>query len=136
MKNFFIKFVIYVVVVYFLYLGVRIYLYTSVDFSKTKSGELITAVERKDHKKLNDLINTGVSVNLQRWDGDLTTPLMTACRLGDETSVHILLTAGANIALRDHDGYDALMWAKQVGNQRIINMLESSKKATNGTQEN
>ncbi|MFA5392026.1 MAG: ankyrin repeat domain-containing protein [Candidatus Omnitrophota bacterium] len=120
--------VICLVVLGFAYFGWRIYSYRTANFSKYDTGQLIVAIEEGNYSKIEVLINKGVSVNTQRWDGDLTTPLMTACRMNDERSVEILLRAGADPMLRDHDGYDAFMWAKQVGNERIVEMLKKKQK--------
>jgi ankyrin repeat protein len=40
----------------------------------------------------------------------------------------ILLNSGVNINVKDNFGYTSLMWATQIGNKEIIELLESYSK--------
>jgi ankyrin repeat protein len=93
------------------------------DFSSTPTGQLISAIENNDNSLAEKLILSGVDINIQRWDGDLHTPLIAACRLGNVKIAELLIQSGARVDLKDHDGYTALKWAEQTHNKKLIALL-------------
>ncbi|MEW6305884.1 MAG: ankyrin repeat domain-containing protein [Verrucomicrobiota bacterium] len=54
------------------------------------------------------------------------TALIVAARRGFEEMARLLLNAGADANLTDHDGFSALVWAKREGHQRVAALLEQA----------
>jgi hypothetical protein len=57
------------------------------------------------------------------WNVDLQTALAAASAHGDLALVKALVERGANVNLRDHDGYTALTWAAQRGQANVVKYL-------------
>jgi hypothetical protein len=76
-------------------------------------------------------IARGSDVNA--YDGDGRTLLMTAIREGNISIVEFLLGCeGVNLLIRDNLGRSALDYAKAVGNPRIISLVESAIESGKG----
>ncbi|XP_052799836.1 ankyrin repeat and SOCS box protein 11-like [Mya arenaria] len=82
---------------------------------------LYTAVLQQRVDKVDDLISHGANVNL--CDLRKVSPLMVACRLGNEQLVKILVRNAANINLRDCIGESALYLACEKYHTTIVRYL-------------
>ena len=74
---------------------------------------LIAAVERKDQKSVQLLIDAGADMNSKNPDGN--TALIFAAKKGDKESVQILTEAGAKVNSKDGECWTALMHAAMYG---------------------
>ncbi len=59
-----------------------------------------------------------------------TTPLMMAARYGDQRSVQILLDAGADPSLRNHQGLNAIDFAQLVDRPKVVAAIADAIRAT------
>ena len=69
-----------------------------------------TAIEKKDYKKLQQLIASGLDVNVQNAQG--VTPLFLAANKNDAQMVHVLLQAGADVHHKTKAGQDVFLYAQ------------------------
>lgn len=123
-KSIFKRMVVVGSVLFIIGAGVVCFLCIFNDFNWTPTGKLMAAIEGGDAVVIRELMAKKIDVNVRRWDGDLATPLMVAARMNDLPTVKLLLDAGADPSLRDHDGNTARTWALQNSNYDIVHMLD------------
>jgi ankyrin repeat protein len=78
------------------------------------------------HHRLNALkllIGKGAKLNACTQDGRGVTALMIAAENGDEECLRILIKAGADLELKDHEGQSALHFATRSGREGSIRIL-------------
>lgn len=80
---------------------------------------LHTGLEIDSDKRLNEHLE----VNINQINSMGQTALMYAASRGDEAMVMLLLQKGANRYIKDVDGKDAAVWAKQRGNELVWDIL-------------
>ena len=78
---------------------------------------LLTAIKRDDCKSLQQLLDAGFDPNTEYAKG--RTALILAAEHQKPQIVRLLLQFGANVAHRDHDGYDAILTANYFGEYRM-----------------
>ena len=83
--------------------------------------ELITAVQRVSYDEVNQLLESGVNVNVSRADG--STALSWASQRPDIHIVTALLKAGADPNSQDENGETPLTLASARGNSQIVEAL-------------
>lgn len=74
------------------------------------------------------LLQHGADVNKQSEENGLT-PLFEAIKYGDYECVSALLDGGADKAIEDHDGQDALGLARASGDDEILGLLGGTQRA-------
>jgi ankyrin repeat protein len=78
---------------------------------------LLTAIKRDDCKSVLQLLDAGFDPNTEYTKG--RTALILAAEYQKPQIVRLLLQFGANVAHRDHDGYDAILTANYFGEYRM-----------------
>ena len=71
-----------------------------------KTRELLKAAKKDDVRTLEDLLNTGVNVNIRDKDG--MTPLMWAAYYCNFNTVELLLDSGADYSMENDSGVTVL----------------------------
>ena len=101
-----------------------------------KDGDtaLTYAVASDNDQVFDMLVKAGARLNAKNKKG--VTPLMIAAALGKETSARALLTRGADPKAKDADGDDAMYYAREKKQDRILAMLQNPPRATSGTTPN
>jgi ankyrin repeat protein len=87
---------------------------------------LIWAAEGGDGDVIDLLIKSGARLEQSTKEG--ITPMMAAARTGQVDAVQHLITAGAQVDRSDYSGRDALGWAQESHNSRIIQLLRAAQK--------
>jgi uncharacterized protein len=87
---------------------------------------LIWAAEGGDPDCIDLLIKSGARLEQATKEG--ITPLMAAARAGQVDAVVHLLAAGAQADRSDYSGRDALGWAQESHNSRVIELLRKAQK--------
>lgn len=95
--------------------------------TSTEQKNIFTAVKNGDIKQVKEDLK---SVDLNIVDPDGKTLLHLACEYKQVEIVKMLLELGIDKVTRDHDGRDALNYAKLSGNKKILDLLQD----TNATQ--
>lgn len=93
------------------------------ELSRSAAASLHAAAGAGRLAQVEQLIAQGASVNTPDAMGK--TPLMLAAINGHSTVVQRLLAAGANPALVDRDGVNALQHARRLGREAIAQMIEA-----------
>lgn len=88
------------------------------------AGPLLQAARTGDLQQLERLLQQGAPVNAADSAG--RTPLILAVMQGHTAVVQRLLAAGANTALIDKDGLNALQHARRLGLDGIAHLIEKA----------
>lgn len=87
---------------------------------------LIWAAEGGDGEIIDTLIQAGAKIEQATREG--ITPLMAAAHAGQIDAVSHLIAAGAQVDRDDYSGRDALGWARESHNSRVVDMLQKAQK--------
>ena len=92
--------------------------------SRTKSGDTVLhlAIEVNSSNCLKELLNKKADTELRDYIEEVT-PLLKAILAGDDTSIEILINAGANIQCKDKEGNTGLHLAIDIQKMSIIDLL-------------
>jgi len=82
---------------------------------------LFKACRENDTKKVKELLDKGITVNIQNEQG--ITPLMIEVGTGYEEIATLLINKGANINAIDNNGKTVLTWAQLGGSKAIIELI-------------
>ncbi len=93
---------------------------------------LIIAAEHGNISLMQFLFELGVNLD-GRAEGRRETALMRRAEIGDMESVRFLVTAGADVNLKDRGGENALMKAARARKRRIVEFLIASGADVNDT---
>ncbi len=94
-------------------------------FDADKAREFIESSRNGDMKRLKELLDSGINVNIQDEVG--ATALTWASYCGDIEMVRELIQAGADMNIKDTKGKTALNYAKDNGHNDMIELLEKEK---------
>ena len=89
------------------------------------AGALQNAARAGDLPQVERLLQQGAALNAADAAG--RTPLILAAMQGHTAVVQRLLAAGANTALIDHDGLNALQHARRLGYDGIAHLIEATR---------
>lgn len=89
------------------------------------AGALQDAARAGNLPQLERLLQQGAALNAADTAG--RTPLILAAMQGHTAVVQRLLAAGANTALIDHDGFNALQHARRQGFDGIAHLIEAAR---------
>ncbi len=92
--------------------SLRLFVMTTPSFDS-----LLSAIRRNDCAELQQLVDAGLDPNAEYAEG--RTALILAAEYQKPQIVRLLLQAGADVAHRDHDGYDAVLTANHFGEYRM-----------------
>ena len=108
---------------------VKVIMYLSKEVNRSKKKEERDVFDLVEEGKIKEVraFFEKVDVNMTNEDGK--TILHVACEFAQEEMVRLALELGVDINIRDHDGRDAMNYAKLSGNQAIINLIQD-KNAT------
>lgn len=89
------------------------------------AGALQNAARAGNLSQVERLLQQGAALNAADAAG--RTPLILAAMQGHTAVVQRLLAAGANTALIDHDGLNALQHARRLGYDGIAHLIEAAR---------
>jgi hypothetical protein len=84
--------------------------------------DIFEAIGENDIKRIEELLNEGVDVNIKQEENVLT-PLIIASRDSTKDVIEFLLKRGADVNMKAKGGYTALMTASRTRSKDIIELL-------------
>lgn len=83
---------------------------------------VFAACENGDHRELRTLIQEGAELNIVNEEGN--NPLIVGVIANSQGIVHTLIRSTVDLSFRNNEGKTALAVAREIGNPRIISLLE------------
>lgn len=88
------------------------------------SQELIDAAAEGNTKRVEELLNKGVNIEVRARDD--WTALTIAARDGHYETVKLLLDKGAKVNAKEGGGHTPLFWAEKYNHQKVIELLKAA----------
>jgi len=94
-----------------LIVGISFFIKPNQFFPQNQFNQLADAVIKKDTLKIEQLLQSGVDINIQHSTSGTTTLMIASSYYYYDDVVEYLINKGADVNLKDNEGKTALLWA-------------------------